>query len=259
MKFSVLILGLTAVCAAVPGRASAQNFVQNGDFSQTTYKNNSQFGTADGGTFGQGVTDWTGNSGYNLFYFNGTATTNSAASQYDSGYNTGSEKLYGTSTFSGSSPNKNNFVALDGDLNVGGGGGISQTINGLSPGSQYQLSFVWGASQLQSRTGITTEEFQVSLNNQIFNTPTETNPSGGFTGWFSEAYTFTATSASTLLSFLSQGTPSGEPPIALLTNVSLTSVPNGPTPVPEPATMSLLGAGIAGLLAARRRRRAQPA
>ncbi len=256
MKFSVLILGLSVACAAVPGRASAQNFVQNGDFGQTTYTNNSQFGTADNSAFGQGVTDWTGNGGYNLFFHNGTATTNSATAQY----NTGFEKLYGTPTFSGSSPNSNNFVALDGDINVGGGGGISQSVNGLTPGSKYQLSFVWAASQLQSRSGQTTEDLQVSLNNKVFaTTPTETNPSRGFTGWFSQAYTFTASGASTLLSFLSQGTPSGEPPIALLTNVSVTSVPNGPTPVPEPATMSLLGAGIAGLLAARRRRRAQSA
>ena len=254
MKSSLLILGLAALGLAPSGNASAQNFVQNGNFSQTTYANNSQFGTADGGLFGQGVTDWTGNGGYNLYYYNGTATTNSAASQYDSGYNTGSEKLYGTSTFSGSSPSGNNFVALDGDPSVGGGGGISQTISGLTPGSQYQVSFVWAASQLQSKTGNTTEDLQVRLDNQIFTTPTESNPSGSFTGWFSQAYTFTATSTSTLLSFLSQGTPTGEPPIALLSNVSVTGVPKSPNQVPEPATLSVLGAGVAGLLAVRRRR-----
>lgn len=248
MRLSLFLSSFITLSAATSG-ALAQNLVQNGNFNQTSYAFNNQFGTAWTQTTMQGVTGWTGNGGYDLYFFSGTATTDSANTQYDSGYNTGSEKLYGTATFTGSSPSGDNFVALDGDPSVGGGGGLSQMINGLTVGTKYTLSFVWAASQLQSKTGQTTEDLQVSLGGQIFaTTPTVTNPSNSFTGWFTQAYTFTATSTQELLSFLSQGSPSGEPPIALLTDVSVTKVP-------EPGTLTVLGAGLAGLMAVRRRRK----
>jgi len=249
VRLSLFLSFLVALSAAATGGALAQNLVQNGNFNQTSYVFNNQFGTAWTQTTMQGITGWTGNGGYDLYFFSGTATADSANSQYDSGYNTGSEKLYATATFTGSSPTGDNFVAMDGDPAVAGGGGISQTINGLTAGAQYTLSFVWAASQLQSRTGQTTEDLQVSLGGQIFaTTPTVTNPSQSFTGWFTQAYTFTATGTQELLSFLSQGTPSGDPPIALLTDVSVTKVP-------EPGTLTVLGAGLAGLMAVRRRRK----
>ena len=62
--------------------------------------------------------------------------------------------------------------------------------------------------------------------------------------------TFTATGASQVLSFLSIGTPTGLPPIAMLDNVSLTAA------VPEPATwaMMFVGFGMIGASARYRRR-----
>lgn len=70
----------------------------------------------------------------------------------------------------------------------------------------------------------------------------------GFSGWFSEAFDFTATSATETLSFLARGGPAGLPPYALLDGVSLTAVP-------EPATWGLMIAGFAMVGAAARRRR----
>jgi hypothetical protein len=242
----VFLLMLSVVFAS--GRVLAQNLVQNGNFAQTSYAFNNQFGTAWTQPTMQGVTDWTGNGGYNLYFFSGTATTNSANTQYDTGYNTGSEKLYATAGFTGSSPTRDNFVALDGDPTVGGGGGISQTISGLTAGAQYAVSFVWAASQLQSRTGATTEDLQVTLGSKTLTTATVSNPSAGFSGWYTQVFTFLATSSQEVLSFLSQGTPNGGPPIALLTDVSVVKVP-------EPGTVVLLGAGVAGLLVTRLRRR----
>jgi hypothetical protein len=242
LRFSLLLLGLLAAGSAAPSRASAQNLVQNGNFALSSYAFNNQFGTPFGG---QGVTNWTGNGGYNIYFLNGTATTISAHSQFDAN-GTGSEKLYSTPAFVGRSPSGDNFVALDGDPSVGGGGGLSQTINGLTPGAQYAVSFVWAASQLQSRTGATTEKLQVSFGSSTLTTMTVSNPSSGFTGWFTQSFTFLATSAHQVLSFLSQGTPNGDPPIALLTDVSVTKVP-------EPGTVAVLGVGLVGLLMARRR------
>lgn len=47
------------------------------------------------------------------------------------------------------------------------------------------------------------------------------NASEGFTGWDYETLTFTPTSTSELLSFLAIGTPTGEPPTVLLSDVGM--------------------------------------
>ena len=215
--------------------ASPVNVVTNGDFSSSTYAQNNQFGTGYGG---QGVTGWTGDSGYNLYFFGGTATTVSANSQYPGN----GERLWSVSN----SPTGGNFVALDGDSGVRGG--ISQTVNGLTSGDTYALTFSWGAGQLQSRTGATTEQIQASLGGQSFLTNVVSNPSQGFTGWFTTTFDYTATAGSELLSFLSIGTPTGLPPIATLDGVSMVDVP-------EPGSVGLLalGLGFVGLLFMRRR------
>ena len=246
MHTKLLALSLLAAAPLFATVASASpNLVTNGNFSQTSFTANNQFGAGFGG---QGVTGWTGNGGYNLYFFAGTDTTVSANTQYNSGLGTGKEDLYGPAG-GNTSPGGGNFVALDGDPAVEGG--ISQVINGLTVGTKYLLSFDWGAGQVQSRTGATTEQFQVSLGSQSFNTAVVANPSQSFTGWFNQAFTFTATGASETLNFLSIGTPTGFPPIATLDDVSLTAA----APVPEPASLALLAAGLVGLGFAARRRR----
>lgn len=221
--FAGLVLGQAA-------KADSINLVTNGNFDQTTYTHNNQFGSPYGG---QGVTGWTGGSGYQLYFVGNTGATDSANSQYDSGYDTGLEKFY---TIPGS-PAGGNYVALDGDASVGGGGSISQTINGLTAGQQYQVSFTWGAGQLQSRSGATVQDMMVSLGSQSFTTSSINVASGGFSGWMTQTFTFTATGASEALTFLAQGTPTGLPPIAALDGVSLVAVP-------EPGSIALFAAGL---------------
>jgi hypothetical protein len=240
-----LTIGMFSLAAPSAGLAGA-NLVSNGNFATTSYSANNEFGSGWTQTTPQGVTGWTGNGGYNIFFFNGTATTVSANSQYASG----KEMLWATSGFTGSSPHNYNFVALDGEQTAGVQGSISQTVNGLVAGQTYSLTFEWAAGQLQSRNVAvsTTEQLQVSVGSETQTTNVLTNPANSFTGWYNAAMTFTATASSEVLNFLSVGTPSGDPPMALLTNVSLTKVP-------EPATLAVFGVGMAGIAGARLRRR----
>ena len=71
-----------------------------------------------------------------------------------------------------------------------------------------------------------------------------------FTGWMHETMIFTATNATETLSFLSNGTPGGEPPVNLLADVSMEAVP-------EPSSLALSALGVIGLYLVHARRRAK--
>ena len=95
--------------------------------------------------------------------------------------------------------------------------------------------------------------WQVVLGNTSQNSSALSIANGGFSGWTTSTMTFTATSASEVLSFLAKGTTPGAPPFLLLDSVSLTAA------VPEPETWAMLlgGLGLVGFMA-RRRRAAAP-
>ena len=69
-----------------------------------------------------------------------------------------------------------------------------------------------------------------------------TGMAGAAVAQTSGGFTYTATAASEVLSFLATGTPSGVPPFALLDGVTLNSVP-------EPGSLALLGIGLIALAA----------
>jgi len=230
-------------CAALFGlwahSAMAQNLVQNGTFAVTGGSQSFQFGTYGGYTPTETLAGWT-TTGYN-FVFLPTSTV--AVGAY------GNLSLYSATTtpsnsFNNASPTGGNFIGDDGAYGVAA---VSQTIGSLKTGSTYAVSFVWAAAQQTGFTGATTEQWQVSLGSSQQSTQVVGIPSTGFSGWMSTTFNFVATSSSEVLSFLANGTPTGVPPFALLSNVSLTQVP-------EPASAALMLTAVAALAGIARRR-----
>lgn len=264
-------LSIIALCAAIaigaPLEAGA-NLVQNGDFSQITYSGSlplttvfGQFGTGSGSTLT--LTDWT-TTGYNFVYAPGTADSgtkngagtgqpNEAPGEYNTSAGYGDTYMWGPGNGVANGltgpPSGNNFVAMDGAFQVVA---IKQTITGLVVGQMYALTFEWGAAQQQNFTGATTENITATLGTQAFTTSTYNLATEGFSGWMAQTFDYTATSTSETLSFLATGTPNGEPPFSLLSDVSLLQV------VPDFSNwMVFIGFGAVCIMfeAMRRRRR----
>jgi hypothetical protein len=146
-----------------------------------------------------------------------------------------------------------NYVAADGNFAVGP---IDQTIGGLTANQSYNVSFYWAVSQQAGFTPPINAGWEVNLGTDASTAQLTGNKTftGTFTGWTQETFTFQATSASEVLSFLATTTSSGAPPFALLADVSLSS----PSAVPEPGSLILVGLGVIGIGVARLVRRKQP-
>ena len=270
------ILGCLLVACTGFEPAAQASIISNGTFTTTT----GTFGTAGGGlntqgdyTTGGSLTNWTiadvsGSTGLALLYFAGnqgsTTTANDGVnltgrfgnfSVYDPGNVAGSTPSGGV--IPNSSPAGGNFIAADGA--AGYQVAIYQTLNNLTAGLTYSVSFWYGAAQQYSFTGNTTEGWQVSLENAaqltqaaangttIQDTPTQPNIAGtstpglingGFQAWAGQTLNFTASSSTQVLTFLSLGTPSGQPPMDLLSGVVVTVAP-------EPASLGMFGIGVA--------------
>ncbi len=117
-------------------------------------------------------------------------------------------------------------------------GSFSETVTGLTPGQAYTITF-----DAADRSGYAGDPVDVNFGGVDLGTTTP-----GSTSWVSyttAAYVATGTSA--LLTF-SATYGSGTEEDAVIDAVSLSS-----TVVPEPASMLLLSAGVAGIVATRRR------
>jgi hypothetical protein len=223
------------------GTANAD--VVNGGFEATTL-------TASGQINQTNVTGWSSKYDpvyYNFIYFPDQAVKPGIGAVDTDGSNQ-FVWLYGPNNSSSFpvSPNGGNFLAVDAD--TGYNGAITQTVNGLVKGGTYNLTFDWGGAQFTTRTGDTTESWQVSLGNETQSTGSISNDSESFTGWQKASMLFTATGTSEVLSFLAVGSPNGLPPVAVLDGISLQQTP-------EPAYWTPLVLGLAALVFAVYRRR----
>jgi hypothetical protein len=230
------------IASGIQSAEAGAQLVQNGGFEKTTN---------GGGQLGYNTeaVGWSLSSspGYAFLFTTGTADTTGANGQY------GNLALWGTHD-GGLNPlpvsqNGGNFVALDGDFQTAA---ITQTLNGLTVGKTYDVSFDYGYAQQRDYTGATKQGLTVCLGSTCDATPTLTNQSKGFTGWMTADFAFKASSSSEVLSFLAtSSTP--VPPFALVDGVSATAA------VPELSSWVLMLVGFAGLGLAGRRRRARTA
>jgi hypothetical protein len=256
MRFKSVLLAIAAVASlSAIASTNATELVTNGnfetgDYGQIGYKGNTLLGWNNNNYNTNGL-------GYNFLFntsndeVNGTVGVSGAVRLWGKN-NGGLNDLV-------ASPVGGNYVAADGGYQVGA---LTQTINNLTVGQKYNLSFYWAGAQQYGYNGDTSDRWKVSLGNETYSTAIKNDVSHGFTGWTQELMTFTATSTSELLSFLAIGTPAGEPPFSLLDGVSMSqavlpATPTPPSKVPEPGTLAMVGLGLSLLGVGLRRRKSK--
>jgi hypothetical protein len=130
---------------------------------------------------------------------------------------------------------------------------LYQTVNGLTVGDTYTLSFYQAGAQAYPYTGDTLQQWDVGFGSSTFDSAVMTVPSEGFSPWEQQTTTFIATSTSEVLSFLGSSNVNGsQPPFILLDGVSLTD-----TTAPEPSYSWLIGLGSIAFFSVRKLRRSR--
>jgi hypothetical protein len=130
----------------------------------------------------------------------------------------------------------NQSLDLTGSTDNGAQVGVEQSIT-TTPGQQYSLSFYLGNLNNAGFSYNGAASVIIKLNGSLFQTVNNNGPSTLSMNWVQESFTFTATSATTVLDFINN-TAAG----VAVNGLDQVSV----TPVPEPAVASLL---LLGLLA----------
>ena len=237
---------LTAVSAAtaITLAGNPPELITNGDFSTTSNgadKQTDLYTQATGWTSTQQPSSSyfasVGMGAYSFIFSGPNATVQTKTES------PGTLQLWGPNTgenngLTGSS-NGGNFYGTDANWNTGL---LTQTVNGLTPGTEYTLKFETATAQQSGFYGDIWTDFKVTFGGEEKTSPQYSITSKGFSGWKQVSFDFTATSSSQLLSFLAQGPDgSGLPPIALLDGVSLKEKQ---TSVPEPGSYAVAVGGL---------------
>ena len=236
MNFRTILLGAALVAVAQPALA---NSFTNGNFETNTGSGQLGYNTTASG--------WT-TTGYNFLFAPGAADTSGADGVY------GTLSLWGPhnggiSSTSLDSPTAGFIYGADGAFGVAP---LEQIITGLTVGKTYSVGFDYALAQQAGFSGDTIQNWTVSFAGQSAATPLYTLANHDFSGWFHASYDFVANNATETLSFLAYGNLP-VPPFALLDGVTFT--PDSVGNVPEPASwaMMLVGFGLLGAAARRRR------
>jgi hypothetical protein len=252
-------LPLAFTFVGIQTTASA-NLLTNGNFATTSLSTAGEILDAGTGTIAGwnlctaatcpsgAATPNNGANGLAFLYFPGTQTA--ALTDTYGANNFSLAQGTAPNTIPNSSPAGGNWLIDDG----GSGNNLAfyQPLTNLTVGANYILTFYNAAGQQYNTAGATTEDWQVFFGTTTLystqSTATINNPHQGFTPWSLVTMVFTAQSANPVLEFLSQGTPSGDPPMDFLAGVSLTQAST-----PEPSGMALMGVGMIGLVVVRRK------
>jgi hypothetical protein len=284
MKFKLMLFGLSGLALATSAQAGG-NLILNGNFALPTslvegngdsiYLRNAPADT---------IPDWTyhvpgGANNGGIITVLTTSHLNSLGNQDDTVPTDGPYSLWnasngGTGTIV-APPSHDHFV-LGQDSAPENAAYLTQTINGLTNGKTYLLTFEFAGAQLRNAdgtmwNGATNEGVEVNLGGTYdtavadggttsqkytggqtdvayydnFNTSIASHSS---TPWQQVKMYFTANGSSEDLNLEAISTSSGNPPFALIDNLSLLAVP-------EPATWAMVILGVFGIGAIVRRRR----
>ena len=267
MMASAISLNLIPV-----GQAQAVNLVQNGGF-QGAFITSSNPGntngpvttsayldssvTLPGWSFATTTFDASGNKGYNFLVASGTQykanlAANNPCNPPFSGTCGGTAGLFGATGQTVSAPGGSGwFIAADAYFERGA---INQTLNNLTSGQQYVVSFYQASGQQNYLTNPAfsfTEHWDVSFGGVTKQATTMSAAAlQPVSPWTKQSLTFTASAATQVLSFLAQSS-NDVPPFALLSDVSVDAltVPEPETYVGTLVSLGLLGAVLKSRLA----------
>lgn len=224
MQAKGLVTRLAALAIlASPVAAVAAPTVANGSFEADTFSFGGTLGLGCGNT----LTGWVAHCSADLTYPWGLPNSNTYSA--------------------GPTPYGNQWIIL-GDFG-GDGSWVEQSVSGFTVGARYTLSFAL-ASEFAGGTGST---ICVSFTAGDCSTGTDFNaPLRGanfWDTWGTDTLAFTATAGTMTIHF--EGVPNDVSFDVGLDNVQILSA----GAVPEPASLALLGAGLAGVGMIRRKRR----